>query len=85
MCSEFVAQQKNVLLSTKTNLNDKETRQVTKISYQNLWKISRTLCSQTLGGVSAVGAETTPTRGKEAVSLTCQIPLQPELMLPLVA
>ncbi len=27
------------------------------------------------GGVSAVGAETTPTRGKAAVSLNCQIPL----------
>ncbi len=44
MCSEFVTQQKNVLLTTQPNLNDKKTRQVTKISYQNLWKISRTLC-----------------------------------------
>jgi len=28
MCSEFVTPQKNVLLATQTNLNDKKSRQV---------------------------------------------------------
>ncbi len=59
MCSEFVTPQKNVLLATQPNLNDKKSRQVHKISYQNLEKMSSILCSQTLGG-----AETTPTRVK---------------------
>jgi len=35
MCSEFVTPQKNVLLATQPNLNDKKIRQVHKISYQN--------------------------------------------------
>ncbi len=68
MCSEFVTQQKNVLLTTQLNLNDKKTRQVTKISYQNLWKNNQDSLLSNAGGVSAVGAETTPTHGKASVS-----------------
>ncbi len=89
MCSEFVTQQKNVLLTTQPNLNDKKTRQVTKINKlsKSLKNKQDSLLSNT-GGMSAVGAETTPTRGKAAISINCQILLHPEwmlLILPLVA
>ncbi len=69
VCSEFVTPQKNVLLTTQPNLNAKKPRQVNKIRYQNLKKISSILCSQTLGACPV--AETTPTRRKAAVSLNC--------------
>lgn len=43
--SKFVIPQANVLITTHSNLN----RQVYKIKFQNHDKISRTLCSETLG------------------------------------
>ncbi len=64
MCSEFVTPQKNVLLTTQTNLNAKKTRQVNKIRYQNLEKISSILCSQMLGACPLVALKPRPLTGK---------------------
>jgi len=49
MCSEFVTPQKNVLLATQPNLNDKTIRQVHKIKSKIKIvekKKTKTLCSQ---------------------------------------
>ena len=64
MCSEFVTPQKNVLLATQPNLNDKKSRQVHKISYQNLEKMSSSLCSQTLGACPLAALKPRPLTGK---------------------
>ena len=64
MCSEFVTPQKNVLLATQPNLNDKKSSQVNKISYQNLEKISSSLCSQTLGACPLAALKPRPLAGK---------------------
>ena len=65
MCSEFVTPQKNVLLATQPNLaNDKKSRQVHKISYQNLEKMSSSLCSQTLGACPLATLKPRPLAGK---------------------
>ncbi len=61
---------KNVLLTTQPNLNAKKNRQVNKLRYQNLEKIS-SISALKRWGVSTGGAETTPTHGKAAVSLNC--------------
>ncbi len=64
MCSEFVTLKKNVLLTTQPNLNAKKKRQVNKIRYQNLEKISSILCSQILGACPLVALKPRPLTGK---------------------
>ena len=66
MCSEFVTPQKNVLLATQSNFNDKKSRQVHKISDQNLEKMSSSLCSQTLGACPLAALKPRPLAGKLA-------------------
>ncbi len=64
VCSEFVTPQKNVLLTTQPNLNTKKYRQVNKIRYQNLEKISSILFSQTLGTCPLAALKPRPLAGK---------------------
>ncbi len=68
MCSsEFMTLQKNVLLTTQPNLNEKNKQkncQVNYIFYQNLEKNKRIICSQMMGACPLAALKPRPLAGK---------------------